>query len=79
MRGEILDPKALPIRLTAHALLPLGRGYGKDTRGMIRQHQFDKVEMVTRWSHPEASYEALEEITRHARRSCLAPRAAVSP
>ncbi|MBO9645314.1 MAG: serine--tRNA ligase, partial [Pseudacidovorax sp.] len=39
--------------------------YGKDTRGMIRQHQFDKVEMV-QIVHPEKSYEALEEMTRHA-------------
>ena len=67
VRGEILDPKALPIRLTAHT--PCFRSeagsYGKDTRGMIRQHQFDKVEMV-QVVHPEKSYEALEEMTRHA-------------
>ena len=67
VRGEILDPKALPIRLTAHT--PCFRSeagsYGKDTRGMIRQHQFDKVEMV-QVVHPDKSYEALEEMTRHA-------------
>ncbi|HEY8245327.1 MAG TPA: serine--tRNA ligase [Casimicrobiaceae bacterium] len=67
VRGEILDAKDLPMRLTAHT--PCFRSeagsYGKDTRGMIRQHQFDKVEMV-QIVHPERSYEALEEMTRHA-------------
>ena len=67
VRGEILDAKSLPIRLTAHT--PCFRSeagsYGKDTRGMIRQHQFDKVEMV-QVVHPDKSYEALEEMTRHA-------------
>ena len=67
VRGEILDAGALPIRLTAHT--PCFRSeagsYGKDTRGMIRQHQFDKVEMV-QIVHPERSYDALEEMTRHA-------------
>ena len=67
VRGEILDAKDLPMRLTAHT--PCFRSeagsYGKDTRGMIRQHQFDKVEMV-QIAHPERSYEALEEMTRHA-------------
>ena len=67
VRGEILDAKALPLKLTAHT--PCFRSeagsYGKDTRGMIRQHQFDKVEMV-QVVHPEKSYEALEEMTRHA-------------
>ena len=67
VRGEILDAKTLPIRLTAHT--PCFRSeagsYGKDTRGMIRQHQFDKVEMV-QITHPDRSYEALEEMTRHA-------------
>ena len=63
------DPAAaaLPIKLTAHT--PCFRSeagsYGKDTRGMIRQHQFDKVEMV-QIVHPEQSYEALEEMTGHA-------------
>jgi len=67
VRGEILPAEALPIRLTAHS--PCFRSeagsYGKDTRGMIRQHQFDKVELV-QITHPDQSYEALEEMTRHA-------------
>jgi seryl-tRNA synthetase len=67
VRGEILPADVLPIRLTAHT--PCFRSeagsYGKDTRGMIRQHQFDKVEMV-QVVHPDKSYEALEEMTRHA-------------
>ncbi len=67
VRGEILPADALPIRLTAHT--PCFRSeagsYGKDTRGMIRQHQFDKVEMV-QIVHPDKSYEALEEMTGHA-------------
>ncbi len=67
MRGEIVSAAALPIKLTAHT--PCFRSeagsYGKDTRGMIRQHQFDKVEMV-QVVHPDRSYEALEEMTRHA-------------
>ena len=57
----------LPIKLTAHT--PCFRSEagsaGRDTRGMIRQHQFDKVEMV-QIVHPEKSYEALEEMTGHA-------------
>ncbi len=67
VREEILAAEALPIKLTAHS--PCFRSeagsYGKDTRGMIRQHQFDKVEMV-QVVHPEKSYDALEEMTRHA-------------
>jgi len=67
VRGEILSADALPIRLTAHT--PCFRSeagsYGKDTRGMIRQHQFDKVELV-QIVHPDRSYEALEELTGHA-------------
>ncbi len=67
VRGEILRESDLPIRLTAHT--PCFRSeagsYGKDTRGMIRQHQFDKVEMV-QITHPERSYEAHEEMVRHA-------------
>ncbi len=67
VRGEILAAEALPIKLTAHS--PCFRSeagsYGKDTRGMIRQHQFDKVEMV-QIVHPDTSYAALEEMTRHA-------------
>ena len=67
VRDQILAAAALPIRLTAHS--PCFRSeagsYGKDTRGMIRVHQFDKVEMV-QVVHPDRSYEALEEMTRHA-------------
>ena len=67
VRGEIVAAESLPIRLTAHT--PCFRSeagsYGKDTRGMIRQHQFDKVEMV-QIVHPSKSYEALEEMARHA-------------
>ena len=67
VRDQILAADALPIKLTAHS--PCFRSeagsYGKDTRGMIRQHQFDKVEMV-QVVHPERSYETLEEMTRHA-------------
>ena len=67
VRDEILCADALPIKLTAHT--PCFRSeagsYGRDTRGMIRQHQFDKVEMV-QIVHPEKSYEALEEMVGHA-------------
>jgi seryl-tRNA synthetase len=67
VRDDILPGDALPIKLTAHT--PCFRSeagsYGKDTRGMIRQHQFDKVELV-QVVRPEQSYEALEELTRHA-------------
>ena len=67
VRDEVLPEATLPIRLTAHT--PCFRSeagsYGRDTRGMIRQHQFDKVEMV-QIVHPENSYEALESMTGHA-------------
>src|SRR3989440_2585823 len=67
VRDEILAADKLPIRLVAHT--PCFRSeagsYGKDTRGMIRQHQFDKVELV-QIVHPDRSYDALEELTRHA-------------
>ncbi len=67
VRDQILAESDLPIKLTAHS--PCFRSeagsYGRDTKGMIRQHQFDKVEMV-QITHPEKSYEALEEMTRHA-------------
>jgi seryl-tRNA synthetase len=69
VREEILPAHALPIRLTAHT--PCFRSeagsYGKDSRGMIRQHQFDKVELV-QIVRPEHSYAALEELTGHAER-----------
>ena len=64
---SIVPLEQLPIKLTGHT--PCFRSEagsaGRDTRGMIRQHQFDKVEMV-QIVHPEKSYEALEEMTRHA-------------
>ncbi len=65
--NEITDSDALPLKFAAHT--PCFRSeagsYGKDTRGMIRQHQFEKVEMVQIVS-PDKSYEALEELTGHA-------------
>ncbi len=67
VRDEIVAESDLPIKLTAHS--PCFRSEagsaGRDTRGMIRQHQFDKVEMV-QITHPDKSYEALEDMTRHA-------------
>jgi len=67
VRDEIVGGDELPLKLTAHS--PCFRSeagsYGRDTRGMIRQHQFDKVEMV-QVVHPEKSYEALEEMCSHA-------------
>ena len=67
MRDDIVAQGALPIKMTAHT--PCFRSeagsYGRDTRGMIRQHQFDKVEMV-QVVHPEQSYEVLEEMVGHA-------------
>ena len=64
---DVVTPEAdLPIRLTAHTPCfrsEAGSG-GRDIRGLIRQHQFDKVEMV-QIVHPDKSYEALEEMTRH--------------
>ena len=66
-RDEILDGKRLPVKVLAHT--PCFRSeagaYGKDTRGMIRQHQFDKVELVQA-VRPEDSFAALEELTGHA-------------
>ncbi len=67
LRDVVVQESELPIKLTAHT--PCFRSeagsYGRDTRGMIRQHQFDKVEMV-QIVHPEKSYEVLEEMTGHA-------------
>jgi seryl-tRNA synthetase len=66
-RDEILDGARLPLRYTAYT--PCFRSeagsYGKDVRGLIRQHQFNKVEMV-QITEPEASYRALEEMAGHA-------------
>jgi seryl-tRNA synthetase len=67
VREMVLSADQLPIKMTAHS--PCFRSEagsaGRDTRGMIRQHQFDKVEMV-QVTHPEKSYEALEEMRGHA-------------
>ncbi len=67
VRGEILDTESLPLKFVCHT--PCFRSeagsYGKDTRGMIRQHQFDKIEMV-QIVPPEMSWEALETLTGHA-------------
>ena len=67
VRDVLLSEDELPLKLTAHT--PCFRSeagsYGRDTRGMIRQHQFDKVEMV-QIVHPEKSHQALEDMTAHA-------------
>ncbi len=67
VRESIVDARALPLRFACHS--PCFRSeagsYGKDTRGMIRNHQFDKVELV-QIVRPESSAEAHEELTRHA-------------
>ncbi len=67
VRDEILAADRLPLKYVCHS--PCFRSeagsYGKDTRGIIRQHQFDKVELV-QIAHPEKSYEAHEELTAHA-------------
>ncbi len=66
-RNEILDESALPIRYTTYT--PCFRreagSYGKDTKGLIRLHQFNKVELVA-FAKPEQSYEELERLTGHA-------------
>jgi seryl-tRNA synthetase len=66
-RDEIVEESQLPIRLAGHT--PCFRSeagsYGRDTKGLIRQHQFEKVEMVL-IAHPEKSYELLEELTQQA-------------
>ncbi|UVK76585.1 MAG: serine--tRNA ligase [Sodalis sp. Fle] len=67
MRNEIIDEDALPLKMTAHT--PCFRSeagsYGSDNRGLIRMHQFDKVEMV-QLVKPEQSMQALEQMTGHA-------------
>jgi seryl-tRNA synthetase len=67
VRDEIIPLEQLPLKFVCHS--PCFRSeagsYGKDTRGMIRQHQFDKVEIV-QIVHPEKSYQVLEELTGHA-------------
>lgn len=66
-RGEVLDGAQMPVSLTAYT--PCFRSeagsYGKDVRGIIRQHQFQKVELV-KFSTPEDSYDQLERLTSHA-------------
>ncbi len=67
VRDVILSAEQLPLKMVAHT--PCFRreagSYGRDTRGMIRQHQFEKVELV-QVVHPDGSYQALEELTGHA-------------
>lgn len=69
VRDEIIDAERLPLKYAAHT--PCFRSeagsYGRDTRGLIRQHQFEKVEMV-QIVKPEHSFEALEQLTAHAER-----------
>lgn len=66
-REEILEEKDLPLRYTAYT--PCFRSeagsYGQDTRGLIRLHQFNKVELV-KFAHPDTSYDELEDLTAHA-------------
>ncbi len=63
-RGEILDEKELPIKYCAYTACFRGEAgsAGRDTRGLIRQHQFNKVELV-KFAHPDNSFEELEELT----------------
>jgi seryl-tRNA synthetase len=67
VRDEIIEAERLPLKYTCHSLCFRSEAgsYGKDTRGMIRQHQFEKVELV-QIVKPEESYAALEELTSHA-------------
>ena len=67
MREKIVDASELPMKFTAHTACFRSEAgsYGRDTRGLIRQHQFEKVEMV-QIVHPEKSFEALEEMTGNA-------------
>ncbi|MEA1970904.1 MAG: serine--tRNA ligase, partial [Thermodesulfobacteriota bacterium] len=66
-RGEILDEKDLPVDYVAYSACFRSEAgsYGKDTRGLIRQHQFNKVEMV-KFTRPEESYDELEKLTANA-------------
>jgi seryl-tRNA synthetase len=66
-RNQIIDLNAFPIMLSAHTscFRSEAGSYGKDTKGLIRQHQFEKVELV-QICHPEKSFEALENLTSHA-------------
>ncbi|MBT3851924.1 MAG: serine--tRNA ligase, partial [Gammaproteobacteria bacterium] len=66
-RNQILDSNEFPLKLTAHTscFRSEAGSYGKDTRGLIRQHQFEKVELV-QVCHPDQSFAALENLTSHA-------------
>ena len=66
-RDQIIAVEHFPLKLTAHTTCFRSEAgsYGKDTRGLIRQHQFEKVELV-QICHPDHSYEALESLTAHA-------------
>src|SRR4030095_2327517 len=68
-RDEILDESRLTVRYTAYtpSFRSKAASYGKDVRGLIRQHEFNKVELV-QLTTPETSYDALEELTGHAER-----------
>jgi len=66
-RGQVFEASALPVKYTCYSACFRSEAgsYGKDTRGMLRQHQFEKVELV-QFVQPELSYQALEELTGHA-------------
>ena len=66
-RNQIIDLDAFPLKLSAHTscFRSEAGSYGKDTKGLIRQHQFEKVELV-QICHPKKSFEALENLTSHA-------------
>src|SRR5699024_11394099 len=66
-RNDIIEPDVLPAKFTAQSACYRSEAgsAGRDTRGLIRLHQFDKVEMV-RFEKPEDSWNALEEMTQHA-------------
>ena len=66
-RDQILEIRQFPLKLTAHTscFRSEAGSYGKDTKGLIRQHQFEKVELV-QICHPDQSFEALENLTSHA-------------
>ncbi len=66
-RNQVLESDKFPLKLTAHTscFRSEAGSYGKDTRGLIRQHQFEKVELI-QVCHPDKSFEALENLTSHA-------------
>src|SRR3970282_2157198 len=65
VRDEILEDESLPLRMTAHSICSRAEAgsHGRDTRGMIRQHQFEKVELVS-LARPDDSYDEHERMTR---------------